>query len=90
MADGGMSQGGGGGLAAGSNGGGTAGSGGGGPYSAARHKLAEYRYGREEMLGLFEMSSEIPGDLRDMSIYVSRAQIPLALQPLSEEEQVCV
>ena len=66
----------------GANGGGV------GQHPPVRYKLAEHRYGREEMLSLYEPMSEVPADLRDMSIFVLRSQSPVLLQPHSEEEQV--
>ena len=71
----------------GANGGGGVGGMGGHP--PVRYKLAEHRYGREEMLSLYEPTNEVPEDLRDMSIFVLRAQSPVLLQPQTEEEQVC-
>ncbi|KAK3583774.1 hypothetical protein CHS0354_022810 [Potamilus streckersoni] len=53
-----------------------------------KYKLADYRYGREEMLALFNPNSEVPEDLQAVSsILVEKAQVPVCLLPLSEEEQ---
>lgn len=55
-----------------------------------KYKLAEYRYGREEMLALYNPKAEIPEELASMtSILVEKVQEPLALVGLSDEEQVC-
>lgn len=54
-----------------------------------KFKLADYRYGREEMLALFVPSSKIPEDLKLFSfILVDKPQDPLAYIPPTEEEQV--
>ncbi|XP_070560830.1 GRB10-interacting GYF protein 2-like isoform X2 [Ptychodera flava] len=53
-----------------------------------QYKLAEYRYGREEMLALFRKIPTIPPDLDDFPHLVSKECLhPLALIPLTEEEQ---
>lgn len=54
-----------------------------------KYKLAEHRYGREEMLALFNSETEPPEELKKLTpVYVENKQDPLALVPLSEEEQV--
>ena len=54
-----------------------------------KYKLAEHRYGREEMLALYNPNSDPPEDLKGVStIYVEEKQEPLALVAHSEEEQV--
>ncbi|RWS25984.1 PERQ amino acid-rich with GYF domain-containing protein 2-like protein, partial [Leptotrombidium deliense] len=52
-----------------------------------KYKLAEYRYGREEMLALFSEKTTLPEELKDSKDILSeKCQIPLALIPMSEEE----
>ena len=54
-----------------------------------KYKLAEYRYGREEMLALFTPSQKMPEELAEFSaIITEKGQDPLALLPFTEEEQV--
>ncbi|ELT97401.1 hypothetical protein CAPTEDRAFT_40812, partial [Capitella teleta] len=54
----------------------------------AKYKLAEHRYGREEMLALLCYSKETPSEILEIPpIAVEKSQKPLALIPLSEEEQ---
>ncbi|XP_076000686.1 GRB10-interacting GYF protein 2 isoform X3 [Genypterus blacodes] len=81
--------------------GGGSGSGGGGgssnivaspPLSPAlpKYKLADYRYGREEMLALYVKDNKIPIDLQDkefLSILQEEPLPPLALVSFTEEEQ---
>ncbi|KAM9279542.1 GRB10-interacting GYF protein 2 isoform 10-T11 [Morus bassanus] len=55
-----------------------------------KYKLADYRYGREEMLALFLKDNKIPSDLRDkefLPILQEEPLLPLALVPFTEEEQ---
>uniref|UniRef100_A0A8C1GPG4 GRB10 interacting GYF protein 1b n=1 Tax=Cyprinus carpio TaxID=7962 RepID=A0A8C1GPG4_CYPCA len=55
-----------------------------------KSKLADYRYGREEMLALYVKDNQIPEDMQDKefaSILQEEPQQPLALVPLTEEEQ---
>ncbi|XP_062850361.1 GRB10-interacting GYF protein 1 isoform X2 [Trichomycterus rosablanca] len=55
-----------------------------------KYKLAEYRYGREEMLALYVKDDKIPEDMQDKAfaaILQDESQQPLALVPLTEEEQ---
>ncbi|XP_074860774.1 GRB10-interacting GYF protein 2 isoform X2 [Carettochelys insculpta] len=55
-----------------------------------KYKLADYRYGREEMLALFLKDNKIPSDLRDkefLPILQEEPLPPLALVPFTEEEQ---
>uniref|UniRef100_A0A452UK91 GRB10 interacting GYF protein 2 n=2 Tax=Ursus TaxID=9639 RepID=A0A452UK91_URSMA len=57
-----------------------------------KYKLADYRYGREEMLALFLKDNKIPSDLLDkefLPILQEEPLPPLALVPFTEEEQVC-
>ncbi|XP_067461989.1 GRB10-interacting GYF protein 2 isoform X3 [Thunnus thynnus] len=83
-----------------SGGGGSGGSGGGGssgtvaspPLSPAlpKYKLADYRYGREEMLALYVKDNKIPIDLHDkefLPILQEEPLLPLALVSFTEEEQ---
>lgn len=54
-----------------------------------KYQLAEHRYGREEMLALFDKSVPAPEPLRSISgLYVEKIQLPLALIQMSEEETV--
>uniref|UniRef100_A0A4W5KS09 Uncharacterized protein n=1 Tax=Hucho hucho TaxID=62062 RepID=A0A4W5KS09_9TELE len=56
-----------------------------------KYKLAEYRYGREEMLALYIKENKAPEDMQDKefaSILQDEPMQPLALEPLTEEEQV--
>ena len=55
----------------------------GGPY-----KLAEHRYGREELLALYKMTSSVTPDLQDTTVMLPKPVPPLALVPMSEDEQV--
>uniref|UniRef100_A0A8C9P572 GRB10 interacting GYF protein 2 n=1 Tax=Spermophilus dauricus TaxID=99837 RepID=A0A8C9P572_SPEDA len=55
-----------------------------------KYKLADYRYGREEMLALFLKDNKIPSDLLDkefLPILQEDPLPPLALVPFTEEEQ---
>ncbi|XP_063042416.1 GRB10-interacting GYF protein 1 [Engraulis encrasicolus] len=55
-----------------------------------KYKLAEYRYGREEMLALYVKDDKVPEELQDKefaSILQDEPMQPLALVPLTEEEQ---
>ncbi|KAM4728956.1 GRB10-interacting GYF protein 2 isoform 5-T5 [Anableps anableps] len=82
------------------SGGGGGGGGGGGssnavtspPLSPAlpKYKLADYRYGREEMLALYVKDNKIPIDLHDkefLPILQEEPLPPLALVSFTEEEQ---
>ncbi|XP_064459271.1 GRB10-interacting GYF protein 2-like [Ornithodoros turicata] len=54
----------------------------------AKYKLADYRYGREEMLALFEQSACMPEPLREFQhLAVENSQLPLALVTMTEDEQ---
>ena len=56
---------------------------------APRHQLAEFRYGREEMLSLFDKSIGIPDILpKFKKLFIEKIQCPLALTPSTEEEVV--
>ncbi|XP_051553277.1 GRB10-interacting GYF protein 2-like isoform X4 [Myxocyprinus asiaticus] len=55
-----------------------------------KYKLADYRYGREEMLALYVKDNVIPVDLHDkefLPILQEDPLPPLALVPFTEEEQ---
>lgn len=69
----------------------STGGGGGGsaPLSTPRYQLAEHRYGREEMLALFDRNFKPPELLPTFSaLYVEKPQLPLALIQMTEEETV--
>ena len=54
-----------------------------------KFKLAEFRYGKEELLQLFVQDSELPTDMPLIPpICQTQTSLPLAFIPLSEEEQV--
>lgn len=56
-----------------------------------KYQLAEHRYGREEMLALFDKTVAAPEPLRSISgLYVEKIQLPLALIQMSEEETVSI
>ncbi|KAG8181621.1 hypothetical protein JTE90_015266 [Oedothorax gibbosus] len=56
--------------------------------SVPRYKLAEHRYGREEMLGLIPKHPRAPESLKQFEhLAKQNFQIPLALTPMTEEEQ---
>ncbi|XP_067828227.1 GRB10-interacting GYF protein 2-like isoform X2 [Heptranchias perlo] len=55
-----------------------------------KYKLADYRYGREEMLALYMKDNKVPEELADkefLAILQDEPLLPLALVPLTEEEQ---
>ncbi|XP_076361277.1 GRB10-interacting GYF protein 1-like isoform X2 [Tachypleus tridentatus] len=53
-----------------------------------KYKLSDYRYGREEMLALFEKNTKPPEELKEVpSLLIEKCQIPLALVPMLEDEQ---
>lgn len=59
------------------------------PAGLAKYKLADHRYGREEMLALFVPNTKMPDCLKDFPfIALEKAQAPLAIVPVTEEEQV--
>ena len=54
-----------------------------------KFKLAEFRYGKEELLQLFVDSAELPADMPPLPpISHDHSSSPLAFMPLGEEEQV--
>ncbi|XP_021110149.1 GRB10-interacting GYF protein 1 isoform X2 [Heterocephalus glaber] len=55
-----------------------------------KYKLADYRYGREEMLALYIKEDKVPEELQDKefaAVLQEEPLQPLALEPLTEEEQ---
>lgn len=56
-----------------------------------RYSLAEFRYGREEMLALIPTKDiKLPNCLRQFPHLIrENFQVPLALTPVTEDEQVC-
>ncbi|XP_039496209.1 GIGYF family protein Gyf isoform X1 [Drosophila santomea] len=55
--------------------------------STSRNLFPEYRYGREEMLSLFDRNCLLPQILPSFKkLFVEKVQYPLALTPSSEEE----
>lgn len=53
-----------------------------------KYKLAKYRYGREEMLAMFDQNVPMPDSLREFQqLAVENTQPPLALVTMTEEEQ---
>ncbi|XP_041093154.1 GRB10-interacting GYF protein 1-like isoform X4 [Polyodon spathula] len=55
-----------------------------------KYKLADYRYGREEMLALYVKENKFPEEMQDKefaAILQEEPLQPLALVPLTEEEQ---
>lgn len=57
--------------------------------STPRYQLAEHRYGREEMLALFDRNYKPPELLTTFSaLYVEKTQLPLALIQMTEDETV--
>uniref|UniRef100_G3U9U3 GRB10 interacting GYF protein 1 n=1 Tax=Loxodonta africana TaxID=9785 RepID=G3U9U3_LOXAF len=55
-----------------------------------KYKLADYRYGREEMLALYIKENKVPDELQDKefaAVLQEEPLQPLALEPLTEEEQ---
>lgn len=56
---------------------------------APKYQLAEHRYGREEMLALFDRSIRAPDHLVKLQgLYVEKTQTPMALLTMTEEETV--
>lgn len=57
--------------------------------STPRYQLAEHRYGREEMLALFDRNCKPPEPLTTFAaLYVEKTQLPLALIQMTEDETV--
>ncbi|XP_066257263.1 GIGYF family protein Gyf [Euwallacea similis] len=66
---------------------GNAGGGAGG--GGQRCQLADYRYGREEMLALFDRNIKPPASLANFkTLYSDTTLLPLALLPTTEEEAI--
>ncbi|XP_022096919.1 GRB10-interacting GYF protein 2-like isoform X2 [Acanthaster planci] len=62
-----------------------------GPTPMTQFKLAEHRYGREEMLALYRRSERMPAGLEEASSIAKKEPLtPMALLPLNEEEQRCL
>ena len=59
------------------------------PSPGPKYKLAEFRYGKEEMLALFALDMKHP-DVGEVAEFILNKEIsqPLACIPMSEEEQV--
>lgn len=52
-------------------------------------KMAEFRYGREEMLALFDRTILAPDPLKQIQgLHVDKTQPPLALLQMTDEETV--
>lgn len=55
--------------------------------AASRYPLAEFRYGREEMLSLFDKNIKLPDIYsKYKKLFVDKIQCPLALTPSTDEE----
>lgn len=55
--------------------------------AASRNLFPEYRYGREEMLSLFDRNCLLPQILPSFKkLFVEKVQYPLALTPSSDED----
>ncbi|XP_055688107.1 GIGYF family protein Gyf [Lutzomyia longipalpis] len=55
--------------------------------TSQRHQLAEFRYGREEMLSLFDKNIKVPEILpKFKNLFVEKIQCPLALTPSTEDD----
>ena len=56
--------------------------------AAFKYKLVEYRYGREEMLALFDNKVKMQPKMKEFTgLVTDRCQTPLSLIPMTEEEQ---
>lgn len=56
-----------------------------------KYKLAEFRYGREEMLALVTDDYEMPLGLKEFEDIINeKPNQPLAFIPLSDEEEVYI
>jgi len=53
-----------------------------------QYKLAQHRYGREELLALYKLTSSVCPDLEDSAVMLSKPVPPMALVPMSDQEQV--
>jgi len=65
-------------------------SGGGGTttLNTPRYQLAEHRYGREEMLALFDRNCKPSPLITFPTLYVEKTQLPLALITMTDDETV--
>lgn len=57
--------------------------------AGSRYPLAEFRYGREEMLSLFDKNIKLPdiyNQIKYKKLFVDKIQCPLALTPSTDEE----
>ncbi|XP_047137848.1 GRB10-interacting GYF protein 2 isoform X1 [Hydra vulgaris] len=55
-----------------------------------KYKLAEFRYGREEMLALLSDNYDLPLGLKEFEDIINKRPVqPLAFIPVSEEEERC-
>nr|CAI5830189.1 unnamed protein product [Callosobruchus analis] len=62
---------------------------GGGTTGGTRYQLAEFRYGREEMLALFDKNAKPPASVTNFKcLYSEQCLSPLALLPTSEEDML--
>lgn len=62
------------------------------PSPGPSSRLAQFRYGKEEMLALFSKDLKPPKLNKDVAEFILKDSMhdPLAMKPLTEEEQVCV
>jgi PERQ amino acid-rich with GYF domain-containing protein len=60
------------------------------PPPSPSYKLAQFRYGKEEMLALFSKNLKPPKINKDVGDFILKNEAcdPLAMMPLTEEEQV--
>ena len=57
------------------------------PSPSPKFKLAEYRYGREEMLALFDPKAKLPEELKLFeSIIHTKPHLPASLLSMTDEE----
>lgn len=57
--------------------------------AAPRYQLAEFRYGREEMLSLYDKNVKLPELLpKFKKLFIEKIQCPLALLPPSTDDEV--
>jgi len=59
--------------------------------SGPKYQLAEFRYGREEMLALFDRTIRPPDHLAKFKdLYVEKTQIPVCMLPQPPDEEPMV
>ena len=59
------------------------------PGFAAKYKIAEFRYGREEMLALHTSDTKMPDIMKEFPpIAAEKCLVPLAYIPPTDDEQV--